>query len=349
MTRRVDVVVVGAGAMGTSTAWWLASSGRSVILTEQFEAGHTRGSSHGGVRIFRHAYPDPAYVQMTLDALPLWRRFEADTGETLLELVGALDHGPPAAIDEIAAAMSVAGAPFERLSPEEAAERHPGMRFDEAVIAHAGGRAFADRTVAALARRVAEMGGEVRYRCTARIGAIDDRQVAVDLGDEIVVADTVVVTAGAWVLDALAGSGATEGMPPLVVTQEQVLHFEPRDPTVVWPSFIHHIDPLRYGLFTPGEGLKVGGHHEGPVTTGDDRTFDLDEVRVEAVRRYTERWIPGVDPTPQLGATCLYTTTPDESFVLERRGPVVVGSPCSGHGFKFVPLIGQRLAALAMA
>ena len=349
MTRRVDVVVIGAGAMGASTAWWLATSGRSVILTEQFEAGHKRGSSHGGVRIFRHAYDDPTYVQMTLDALPLWRRFEADTGETLLELVGALDHGPAAAIDAIAAAMSAAGAPFERLSPDEATERHPGMRFDEAVIAHAGGRAFADRTVAALTRRVAELGGEVRHRCTARVRAVGDREVEVDLGDEVVVADVVVVTAGSWVLDVLAGTAATDGLPPLVVTQEQVLHFEPRNPAMVWPSFIHHTDPLRYGLFTPGEGLKVGGHHEGPATTGDDRTFDLDEVRVEAVRSYTERWIPGVDPTPQLGATCLYTTTPDEAFVLEQRGPIVVGSPCSGHGFKFVPLIGQRLAALAMA
>ena len=47
--------------------------------------------------------------------------------------------------------------------------------------------------------------------------------------------------------------------------------------------------------------------------------------------------------------TCLYTNTADERFVLERRGNLVVGSPCSGHGFKFAPLIGERLAALAAA
>jgi sarcosine oxidase len=43
----------------------------------------------------------------------------------------------------------------------------------------------------------------------------------------------------------------------------------------------------------------------------------------------------------------MYTTTPDETFILERRGRIVVGSPCSGHGFKFAPAIGVRLAALA--
>jgi sarcosine oxidase len=46
--------------------------------------------------------------------------------------------------------------------------------------------------------------------------------------------------------------------------------------------------------------------------------------------------------------TCLYTNRLDDEFLLERRGRVVVGSPCSGHGFKFAPVIGTRLAALAL-
>jgi sarcosine oxidase len=43
----------------------------------------------------------------------------------------------------------------------------------------------------------------------------------------------------------------------------------------------------------------------------------------------------------------MYTTTADEAFILERRGRLVIGSPCSGHGFKFAPAIGERLADLA--
>jgi sarcosine oxidase len=172
--------------------------------------------------------------------------------------------------------------------------------------------------------------------------------VEVDLGDETVRADTVVVTAGAWVQHVLAGTPAATTLPPIEVTQEQVLHFAAHDPSVKWPSFIHHMDPTRYGLYTPGEGLKVGGHHEGPATTGDDRSFELDPVRIDAIREYVRDWLPGVDDEPAFGATCLYTTTPDESFVVERHGPIVVGSPCSGHGFKFTPLIGRRLADLAL-
>ena len=55
-----------------------------------------------------------------------------------------------------------------------------------------------------------------------------------------------------------------------------------------------------------------------------------------------------VDPEPVDIDTCLYTKTADETFVLDCRGNVVVGSAWSGHGFKFAPAVGRRLAALAL-
>ncbi len=348
MTRRVDTVVIGAGAMGSATAWWLAREGRDVVVAEQFEQGHVRGSSHGGVRIFRLAYPDLGYVQMAQEALHLWREAEADTGATLLELTGAYDHGPSQFLDAIAEPLAEAGARTERLSPAAAHERVPGLRFDTDVLFHAdAGRCFADRTVRTLQDRVAELGGDVRFECRAQLRVVGD-EVEVLLGDdEVVRAGTVVVTAGGWVAPLLEAAGSPVPLPPLTVTQEQVVHFEPLDAATAWPSFIHHVFPYHYGLHTPGQGLKIGGHHEGPPTTADDRTFELDDAGIARIGEYVRQWVPGVDPTPQFGATCLYTNTPDESFVLERVGPVVVGSPCSGHGFKFTPLIGRRLATLA--
>lgn len=344
--RAVDAVVIGAGAMGSSTAWHLARAGRSVVLAEQFEPGHRRGSSHGGVRIFRHAYPDRHYVAMAAQALPLWRELEDDTGETLLELLGCYDHGPREELEPIAAALAAEGIPHEWLTPAAASERTPGLRFDGHVLAHAAaGRCFADRTVAALQRRVTELGGDVRFGTRASVRIAGD-SAQVDLDDEVVAPRVVVVTAGAW---ASALLGELLALPSLLVTQEQVVHFAPGDPAAVWPSFIHHAAPFRYGLHTPGEGLKVGGHHEGAATSADERDFRLDANIVAAIEAYVREWVPGVVPEPQFGATCLYTTTANEDFVLDRIGPIVVGSPCSGHGFKFTPLIGQMLAALAMA
>ena len=344
-SRAFDVVVIGAGAMGSATAWQLARRGRSVLLLERFEPGHRNGSSHGGVRIFRHAYADPHYVGLAARALPMWREAEADTGEQLVELNGAYDHGPQPAIEAIAAALDVHGIAYELLSPALAHERVPGLRFDSHVLHHSlAGRCFADRTVAALQRRVAGLGGSVRYGSPATLRVVGDH-VEVDVGGDTVVADRAVVTAGAWVAPLLADAGIVP--PAVTITQEQVLHFAPRFEAAAWPSFIHHRAPWRYGLFTPGEGLKVGGHHEGAVTSPDERSYELDDVKLRSIVEYVEEWVPGVVPVPQFGATCLYTTTASEDFVLDRIGPVVVGSPCSGHGFKFAPLIGSMLADLA--
>jgi sarcosine oxidase len=68
---------------------------------------------------------------------------------------------------------------------------------------------------------------------------------------------------------------------------------------------------------------------------------------VERVAEWVARTYPDADPDPVAVETCMYTTTPDERFILERRGNVVIGSACSGHGFKFAPAIGRRLAAMS--
>ncbi len=99
------------------------------------------------------------------------------------------------------------------------------------------------------------------------------------------------------------------------------------------------------GLVAPGLGLKAGIHHTGA-------SADPDEPGAPdaGIAGWTEDWVTKrfreAVPVGRL-ETCLYTNTKDESFVLERRGRIVVGSACSGHGFKFAPVVGRQLAALA--
>jgi sarcosine oxidase len=155
-------------------------------------------------------------------------------------------------------------------------------------------------------------------------------------------ASCVVVAAGAWV-------GGLLGLAPVRVTREHYVHLPPRDGDASWPSFIHYRDPFAaYGLQTPGEGIKLGEHHSGaPLASPDepDRA-ELAAVATARLLEYAREWIPGVEPVAASEATCLYTSTPNEDFVLDRVGPVVVCSPCSGHGFKFAPLVGELVAGL---
>jgi len=91
----VDYVVIGLGALGSGAAWQLASRGHSVVGLEQFELGHARGASHDTSRILRHSYHTPTYVRLTQEAYDDWARLEADSGESLVSVVGGLDLFPP--------------------------------------------------------------------------------------------------------------------------------------------------------------------------------------------------------------------------------------------------------------
>ena len=168
-------------------------------------------------------------------------------------------------------------------------------------------------------------------------------------------APVVVVAAGAWAAGLLDG---VVDLPPLAVTLAAPSHFSPvgaaaKPGDEPWPSVVHYAAdgaPLGFGAYAvwaPGVGMKVG-LEERPVPVdlaraADDAPPDM----VAALAGYVRQWFPGLDPGPLDPHTCLFTSTPDEHFVLDRRGPVVVVSPCSGHGFKFVPAIGRLAAAMA--
>jgi sarcosine oxidase len=337
--------------MGAATAWWLARWGRAPVVLEQFAPGHTRGSSHGASRIFRFAYPLPRYVRMAALALPLWRELEEETGATLLETTGGVDHGDPVGVQATADAMDGQGVAFEFLTADAAKERWPGMRFDTDVLFQPdAGRCHADATVRALLDAAARHGAEVRFgqAVTSIARQHDDVVVRTAEGDKYR-ASVVVVAAGAWMAKL---AGGLVPLPTLTVTQEQIFHFPPvgtAGASTPWPSFIHYRDPVIYGLQTPGEGVKVAEHHTGTQVDPDTRSFAIDPIGAERVRRYVADWLPGLDHEPASSTTCLYTTTPTQDFHITRDGPIVVVSACSGHGFKFTPLIGRMAAELATA
>jgi sarcosine oxidase len=356
---RVDVVVVGGGAMGSAAAWHLAGRGRDVLLLERFAPGHANGASHGASRNFNQAYSDATYVSMLAEALPSWRELEAESGSDLLETTGIANHGANPAFDAVHSALGHAGIASEFLPPTEAERRWPGMRFDSRVLYTPGaGRLHADRSVAALQAGAATRGADVRHEArvtVVRVRGDDEVHVEFEASgvSTTVSARRVVVTAGAWTESLLAGVASH---PRLVVTQEQPAHFAVVDDAAAWPGFNHAPtagDPRYdywyspvYGMLTPGEGVKAGWHGVGPRTHPDRRSFLPEEVQLAALQRYAREWLPGVDADRFVPISCTYTTTPDSDFVLDRVGPVVVGAGFSGHGFKFTPTVGRILADL---
>jgi sarcosine oxidase len=324
----MKVAVIGAGVMGLATAWALRRRGLEPVVYEQFEVGHPHGSSHGRSRIFRLAYAEDEYVRLAQEALALWRKLEVESGETLLELHGLVEI--VRTLEESTAhTLDRCGVAWERLEREEAERRYPIRVPEESfvVVQPEAGIVRADKALAAFAREL-----DVREGARAHPDEVD--------------ADAVVVTAGSWVNELL------EEPLPVKVTRETLCYFRPDAggrpvPSVVSFKPQRHTHDM-YSLFDPVYGLKVGAHHAGPEADpnvqGDPERELIDRITAWANKTYRL-----ADPAPAAAETCMYTTTADETFILERRDRVVIGSPCSGHGFKFAPAIGERLAALAVA
>jgi sarcosine oxidase len=341
-TESREVIVVGAGVMGAAAAWQLARRGHRVTVLEQFDDGHTRGSSHGASRIFRLGYADPFYVRLGRDALGAWRDLEEQCGMTLIAPTGTVDLGDVESVAAVLAAMDAEGVLTELLTPAMATDRWPGMRFVGTVVFQPGGGRIASGAARLAMIEQAQRHGAAFCWLAPALGIEPDGdRVRVIARDDVVIADTVVVTAGPWV-DRVAG--ALVDLPPVRVTQESVFHFTPRVEPSWWPSLIHHGPTFVYGLETPGLGVKLAEHHTGPIVDPYIRDGVVDPGSRERIMQFVEAWMPGLEPRPVDEVTCLYTTLPNEDFVIDRVGPVVIASPCSGHGFKFAPLIGAMIA-----
>ncbi len=342
---RYDVIVVGAGAMGSAVAWWLTRRGRSVLLLDRYPAGHGRGSSHGPSRIFRLGYPDARYAALAVEARQLWRDLETVSGARLLEPSGSLDHGPAEEVEPIARVYDELGLPHDVLGAGQAADRWPGMRFDGDVLHQPDGAVIrADRVLEVLHEQVRTHGGTLAMDSGRAAVERSGNGVLVRAGDLTATAPVAVVAAGPWAAPTLAD---LVDLPDLTVTREQVLYFRPASDIRSWPCFVDRRDPARFGLATPGRGIKVGEHHTGAPVSADGRSFDCDDDGRQRVVDYVRRWLPGLDPEPTSYETCLYTSTPTEDFVVKRDGALVVAAGFSGHGFKFTPLIGRLLADAA--
>ncbi|HEX2058850.1 MAG TPA: N-methyl-L-tryptophan oxidase [Actinomycetota bacterium] len=334
------VAVVGAGVMGAATARALARAGHEVTVLEQFSVGHARGSSHGATRVFRFSYPVPEYVRMAMEALELWRELEQETGEDLLRTTGGLDAGK--ALDDHVAALHECGAECEVLDRDEATARFPWLRPDEGPLLFQpdGGVTSAERAVQAFLRSASARGATLRERTKVASVREDGDGVLVETPGGTIEADVAVVTAGGWVRELAAPLGIDVPVRP---TRETVAYFEFDEPRVT--TLVEWGDPSTYCL-PSGPGVLKAGEHQAGATTDPDEEGQVDQASVARLSEWVARRFPAANPDPIDAETCIYTNTPDDHFVLERHGNVVIGSPCSGHGFKFAPLIGKRLADL---
>jgi sarcosine oxidase len=354
-----DVVVCGLGVMGSATLRELACRRLRVLGIERFAPGHDRGSSHGETRIIRLAYFEhPSYVPLLRRSYELWRDLERASGTKLVHLTGIAEMGPPdgVLVKGVLASATTHELRHDVLAAKELMRRFPAFRLPPqyvAVVQPDGGFVDAEPSIHAMLALARDAGAEVRVgEC---IGGIEPYaggvRVVTDIGT--VDAGAAIVTMGPWVKSLLPGFPA-----PLRVTRQAMAWFAPNEPALFaddrCPTFlIESRHGIHYGFPSDGEGrIKVAKHHHGNETVDpDDYDRKVSTADEALIRAAIAEHLPAANGRRLEGKTCLYTVTPDGDFIIDRLSgwpQVIVASPCSGHGFKFAPVIGEILADLAI-
>lgn len=329
------VAVVGAGIMGASAALALTDRGHAVTLFDQFPVGHDRGSSHGRSRIVRAAYPDPFFTEIMVVGYPMWRELQSRVGpslpNTLLHEVGLILFGRPksAMVADTIRSLNDLGVPHEivqgdiaqrqwgiEIRPEEVAVLTPGAGWVHAANAVAGTIDLARQQGAIFIQKAADP--------RALVGQFD----------------RVIACVGAWA-PAMFDVDAT-------VTCQTVAYV---DLGRSWrgPVYIEDSPDFVYGFPSEREctTVKVGVHTPGPPIDPRSESRPRNEAMIERILRFARERFGAENPKIDEVVTCLYTNTADEDFRWGEEDGVIWASPCSGHGFKFGPWIGARLADFA--
>jgi len=342
----VKVAVVGGGVMGAATAWRLAKRGADVVVYDRHSPPHALGSSHGESRIIRTAYFEGSwYVPLLQEVFGLWRELEGISGKRLLTMTGALMIGGESS-ENVAGALAAAKEHHldaEFLDTEALRRRYRGhvvRAGDVAVLDRQAGILNPDASVAALLAHVPHVESETEVRSISDLRGRFDR---------------VVVAAGPWTPELI------DWLPLSVERQVHGWFSFARDAEAGnwftpdrFPAFVRFSDEsgFMYGIPSlDGKTVKVGRHHEGATTTPQTIRRRVDERDLDPLRLLTSKYMRGVSGHVTRTLTCMYTNTPDGHFVIdfspEDRNVVVI-SACSGHGFKFGPVIGDIAADLVL-
>ncbi len=357
MTDTYDVAIAGLGAMGSAAAYHLAKKGVSVLGLDRYAPPHTLGSSHGETRIIREAYFEhPSYVPIIQRAYELWEQLEDESGRDLFLQSGGVMVGPPDSTLVTGAELSARmhHLPYERLSPEETTERFPALTPAEDTIAIWDSRAgilFPEDCVRSHLDIARANGADLRYDEPVESWEPDGEGVRIRTAKGEYSAGKLLLSAGAWIPSLANGLSL-----PLEVERQVLVWFEPKDnpghfapdrcPIFLWD---HGQDRHFYGFPNMGAGVKVALMHQGEEAEPDSIDREVSQQDEDAVRAMLERYLPSANGPALSAQVCMFTNTPDTHFLIDfhpEASQVLIGSPCSGHGFKFASAIGEILAEL---
>lgn len=357
--KTYDVIVLGAGGVGSSALYELARHGVRALGIDRFSPPHDRGSTHGQTRVIRMAYFEhPDYVPLLRESYRLWRELEAATGRELFHEVGLLEVGAAdgCVVPGVLRAAAEHGLEIEELTAAEIASRWPGLRMPNELVGlfeRSAGYLLVEDCVAAQLAAAQAIGAELLVDTVVGGWSAVGDAIHVQTSAGEFTAAKLIIAAGAWSGGAL-GSLSSK----LEIRRKSLFWFASSDSSYDAKSgFPVYLFELPAGVFygfprLDGKSMKVAEHSGG--ATIEDPTHvnrDVDQHERQRIERFLTAHLPAVSLDVVDHAVCLYTMSPDEHFIVDRNPAcpnVVFAAGLSGHGFKFTPVLGRALVDLAL-
>jgi sarcosine oxidase len=359
-----DVIIIGVGSMGSAACYELAKRGCKVLGIEQFTISHELGSHAGQSRIIRKAYFEhPDYVPLLQRAYNNWREIEKQTGEQLYFKTGLLYAGDKnnfmiSGVKESALRYSIQ---LEKIA--SGSNRFGSFSFPsgtEILFEPDAGFVTPEKAIRLYAEQSKKYGAEIISGEKVVEWKIAGDAVVVKTGKEIYQAKKLVITAGAWAGKMIPGMNNN-----IKVTRQFVAWVKPKRPEKFllndfpcWmiaddkqPGCYYGFPMLPPEKFGPPQGLKLAHHHAATITDADNVNRETTNEDIDNLVYCLEKYLPGTFDGLLHSKVCLYANSPDENFIIDHlpgyEKNVSIACGFSGHGFKFVSVVGEILADLA--
>ena len=367
-TRGYDIIVIGLGSMGSAACYWLSKRGYKVLGLEQFDIPHEQGSHAGQSRIIRKAYFEhPGYVPLLQRAYYNWQQLEVQTGEQVYFKTGLIYHGPVnhrmmKGVREAASLYDIAIETLGSGQRESAFSAFNVLPSFESIYEPDAGFIRPEKAVALYSVEAVREGVEIHTKETVLEWKKENSGIKVITDRNTYQANKLIITAGAWAGKMIPGLNTS-----LKITRQIIVWLKPSDGKIFapgqfpcWMVADDKREGVLYGFpfltkekFGDPEGMKFAWHHPGDETNPDHVNRNISKEETSDLIQQVAEYIPAVGDAALVAAkTCLYANSEDENFIIDHLpgydGDVVIACGFSGHGFKFVSVVGEILADLTI-